>query len=158
MDITGLRTIFKTWLNSHLRIDKWGLGLPESMVDLLKPPSLATDRPASEMRVLTAGGGYEEDRLISSAVVLPFHIVYRFDSSITYSEIPLGEAENYLKFILDRIKTSDCFDESIRKIEPTGRVLIGEGANGDRLIKLEIELEIIYDSYAETKTSPYFGV
>lgn len=158
MDITGLRDIFKTWLAKYLRIDKWGLGLPESMVDLLKPPSLATDRPASEMRVLTASGGYEEDRLISSAVVLPFHIVYRFDSSITYSEIPLGEAENYLKYLLDKIKTSDCFDDNIRKIEPSGRVLIGEGSNGDRLIKMEIELEITYDSYAEVKTSSYFGV
>ena len=154
MNIGELRAILKKWLSSKLRIDIWGLGLPDSVQSDV-PPSIGLDKPALD--ILFEDSGYGKDRLIVIESTIPFQIIYRFDASWKYDRLPRGEAETLLNQILFSLQAPTCLNEDIELVVPSGSVSIAEHKNGDQLIIFELDIKVKFQSENNPTISKYFS-
>lgn len=155
MNIGELRDILKSWLSRKLRIDLWGLGLPDSAESRDRPPSIGLDKPALD--IVFEDAGYGRDRLIIIESTIPFQIIYRFDASWKYSQLPRGEAESLLSQILFSVQAPTCLSEDIESITPSGSVSIAEHKNGDQLIIFELDIKVRFQSENIPVVSQYFS-
>lgn len=144
MNIGELRATLKTWLATKLRIDRWGLGLPDSIQDSDRPTSIGLDKPALDITFDSKGWG--KDRLILEDTIIPFQVIYRFDSSYQYNDLPRGEAETLLNQILFELQTPNCLSPDIELIDPSGSVSIAEHKNSDWLLIFELDIKVSFQS------------
>ncbi|KYC42064.1 hypothetical protein WA1_18860 [Scytonema hofmannii PCC 7110] len=156
MNIGELRSLFKEYLKSKLRIDRWGLGLPDSIQKSQEPPSIGLDKPALDIEI-TPGEGWGESRVSIVTTTIPFQVIYRFDSCYEYERLPRGEAEALLTQILTQLQTPSCLSPDIQQIEPSGSVSIAEHKNSDQLIIFEIDIKVTFESETNRKTSKFFS-
>ncbi|ALF52236.1 hypothetical protein ACX27_04220 [Nostoc piscinale CENA21] len=140
MNIGELRQELKTWLSGKLRIDCWGLGLPDSINSSDKPPSIGLDKPALDITFLESQG-FGKQRIVTTETVIPFQVIYRFDASWKYDDLPRSDAETILTQILFELQTPSCINFDISQLEPSGSVSIAEHKNGDKLLIFEIDIK-----------------
>lgn len=156
MDIGELRTSFKAYLEKRLRIDYWGLGLPDSASSSDKPPSIGLDKPALDIEFLSSEG-FGKSKTITTETTIPFQIIYRFDSSYSYNQLPRAEAETLLSQILFELQDSICINPDIESLQPSGSVSIAEHKNGDQLIIFEIDIKPQFKSENNPVVSQFFS-
>lgn len=137
-----LRAKLKEWLSQQLRIDRWGLNSPESVKDLRAPPSAGFDGKASGYSIVELlGTGETSSYLLETSI--PFQIVYRFDSSCTYTQIPRGSAEDILTTAFLKLQAhQSCLSPDIQGIESKGSVIVQEEPKSDWLLIFEIEFNV----------------
>ncbi|MEW6494508.1 MAG: hypothetical protein AB1589_18625 [Cyanobacteriota bacterium] len=156
MQLGELRGILKSFLAKKLRIDYWGLGLPDSIYSQDKPASVGLDKPALDI-VFNGSEGWGKDRTVVIETTIPFQIIYRFDASYKYQDLPRAEAESVLAQILFELQTPSCLNEDISSIEPSGSVSVAEHKNGDQLIIFELDIKTQFLSENSTILSGYFS-
>lgn len=140
-----LRSILTNYLNGFLRIDDWGLRIPEATRGEL-PSSMALDKPANNLVFADSGVGYGNSHQRYVSTTIPFQITYRLDSSYRYIELPRAEAENVLSEIILDLLSFDCLHRDIQELKPTGSVSVAEIKNGDWLIIIEIDFFVKFDA------------
>lgn len=156
MQLGELRTLLKNFLSRKLRIDYWGLGLPDSIHSQDKPTSVGLDKPALDI-VFTESVGWGKDRSVTVETTIPFQIIYRFDASYKYHNLPRAEAESILAQILFELQTPSCLSEDISLIEPSGSVSVAEHKNGDQLIIFELDIKTQFLSENNPVVNKYFS-
>jgi hypothetical protein len=156
MNIGELRTSLKKFLQSKLRIDVWGLGLPDSIHSPGKPTSIGLDRPALDI-VFLEREGWGSAQVAITETTIPFEIKYRFDSSHIYETIPRAEAESVLAQVLFELQTPSCLNQDIESIEPSGSVSVAQHKNGDWLILFELDIKAKFHSESNPVISKYFS-
>lgn len=155
MDIGELRILLKSFLSRKLRIDYWGLGLPDSVHSQNKPTSVGLDKPALDI-VFLESQGWGKDKTITIETTIPFQVIYRFDTSYKYEKLPRAEAESILTQILFELQTPSCLSQDINSIEPSGSVSIAEHKNGDQLIIFELDIKTQFLSENNLIVNSYF--
>ncbi|MBD2364527.1 hypothetical protein H6G36_25695 [Anabaena minutissima FACHB-250] len=155
MNIGELRAILKAWLATKLRIDRWGLGLPDSIQDSDRPTSIGLDKPALDINFDNKGWG--QDRLILVETTIPFQVIYRFDSSYQYDLLPRGEAETLLNQMLFELQAPNCLHQDIELVEPSGSVSIAEHKNSDWLLIFELDIKVQFQSESNRINNQYFS-
>lgn len=148
MTIGKARLYLIDWLSHRMRIDRWGLGLPENVEDDNKPASIGLDKPALNLEIISSEG-WEDGKVCQIAAVLPFQVIYRFSSANTYSQIPRSQAEDLLSNLLIAAKDHNCFPEYFNTVEPSGSVSVAEIKNSDQLLLFEIDFSVVVESMVE---------
>lgn len=138
MSVGELRLFLKTWLENRIRIDKWGLNLPDSIDATNKPTSIGLDKPALNV-VVTSSEGWGEDKVSIIETTIPFQIIYRFSSAYQYSSIPRADAETILANLLIEAASPNCLPGYILSLDVSGSVSVAEHKNGDQLLLFEID-------------------
>jgi hypothetical protein len=138
MSVGDLRIFLKSWLASRVRIDKWGLSLPDSVDSIDSPTSIGLDKPALNIAVLSSEG-WGNDKVAIIETTIPFQIIYRFSSTYDYEGIPRAEAETVLTNLLIEASESNCLPGYILSLNVSGSVSVAEHKNGDQLLLFEID-------------------
>jgi hypothetical protein len=138
MSVGDLRTFLKSWLSSRIRVDKWGLSLPDSIDATNKPTSIGLDKPALNIVVISSEG-WGEDKVAIIETTIPFQIIYRFSSAYQYNSIPRADAETILANLLIETASQNCLPAYILSLDMSGSVSVAEHKNGDQLLLFEID-------------------
>jgi hypothetical protein len=138
MSVGELRTFLKSWLSKRIRIDKWGLSLPDSIDATNKPTSIGLDKPALNISVIKSEG-WGSDKVAVVETTIPFQIIYRFSSAYQYNNIPRADAETLLSNLLIETDGSNCLPSYILSLRMSGSVSVAEHKNGDQLLLFEID-------------------
>lgn len=138
MSVGELRTFLKSWLSNRIRIDKWGLNLPDSIDFTNQPTSIGLDKPALNITVISSEG-WGEDKTAIIETTIPFQIIYRFSSAYQYNNIPRADAETALSNLLIETDGSNCLPAYILSLQLSGSVSVAEHKNGDQLLLFEID-------------------
>jgi hypothetical protein len=138
MSVGELRTFLKGWLANRIRIDKWGLNLPDSIDASNSPTSIGLDKPALNIAVISSEG-WGEDKVAIVETTIPFQIIYRFSSTYNYESIPRADAETILTNLLIEASEPNCLPGYILSLNISGSVSVAEHKNGDQLLLFEID-------------------
>lgn len=140
-----LRAKLKEWLSQQLRIDRWGLNLPESVKDLRAPPSSGLDGNTSGYSIVEVTGTGETSSYLLQTKI-PIQVEYRFDSSHSYTTIPRSQAEDKLTYILLNLHAHyACLSPDIQEIEGTGNVLLNEQNKSDWILSFVFQFDVKFN-------------
>lgn len=145
MSLGELRIFLKNWLSNRIRVDKWGLNLPDSIDATNKPTSIGLDKPALNISIVS-GEGWGEDKVAIIETTIPFQIIYRFSSAYQYNDIPRAEAETALANLLVEAISPNCLPDYILNLDVSGSVSVAEHKNGDQLLLFEIDFLVKIES------------
>lgn len=136
-----IRSKLIDWLAENVRVDARGLNLPESIRDFERPPSIGLDLKASEFELDTLEQDLNPGEFVVSASI-PLQVIYRFDNSYRYTDIPRGLAESILvASILKLIKHPHCIDPDVVSLIARGSVTVREETKGDWLLIISFEID-----------------
>lgn len=140
MNLVTLRQTLKNYLSAHLRIDRWGVGLPANISDDKNPPSIAIDEPGKfEESGFFQGQGSPTPVIVSAT--FPFQVLYRFSSIYKYDQLPRGELEAKLvelRIILRMSVGCELDDVISGSFKTTSSVAIAQQENKDWLLVCKI--------------------
>ncbi len=92
MNVAELREELKNLVASRIRIDGWGVNMPENEDNPERPASIGLDEPATFTREGSLPGQSSPHPVIVTAT-FPFQILYQFGSYYSYNQIPRGTLE-----------------------------------------------------------------
>lgn len=158
MLVGDLRTLLINFLGTNLRIDEWGLGLPQSVRNFNSPPSIGLDKPALDLIFLDDEAGFGESFYKCAETTIPMQVIYRFDNSYKYADLPRAEAENILSGIILKLLACECLHPDIQLIKPAGSVSIAETKSSDWLLIFEIDFFVKFQTSHEQEKSKLFQI
>jgi len=136
VNVATLRQTLKNYLSAHLRIDRWGVGLPANISDSQAPPSIAIDEPGKfEESGFFQGQG--SPTAVTVAATFPFQVLYRFNSIYKYDQLPRGELEAKLmelRTILRQAVACELDDVLPGSFKTNSSVAIAQQENKDWLL------------------------
>ncbi|MDJ0705119.1 MAG: hypothetical protein QNJ46_17695 [Leptolyngbyaceae cyanobacterium MO_188.B28] len=135
------RPTLRAFLESQIRIDKWGLNFPDDVEDLENPPSIAREEPLADLSSENFFAGQGGPTPVTATLRCPYTIIFRFSSSLQYHQLPIGEAETNVLRILSVLQNEPyCVHEHFEEIAAEGRVVVAEAENRDWLITYQLTI------------------
>ncbi len=143
---TKIRKAIKQTLVSNLRIDSFGLNKPESIRDVTKPPSIASEMASGSWTIqdmLGTGNG----SLFNCKTTLSYEIVFRLDSSYKYTDIDRGVAEGVgLLLCIKMRQAPECIEPGILELDPSFKFIISEETNNDWLVVFQFDFSLTFEA------------
>lgn len=159
MQASDIRLNFRKALGDWFRIDSWSIGLPDEIVDFDKPPSVAREKPISEVQSIerTLHGVRNAAYVIRQK--LSYQVLYRLPSTLTYEEILLkyrSEFEDQTTSFCAWVKHNPELLK-LNTAEPNAKVSCPELRSGDWLLSNTIEFVVTYESAYVEACKQRFG-
>lgn len=150
VDINQVRQRLKSFIAQYLRIDEWGIDMPQNISDPRHPPSIALDEPAKLDETGYFDAGLGTPTPVTVTVTFPFQILYRFPSVYRYDQLPRGELEAKVlevRSLLRQHLLCDLDDVEPETFKSTGSVAIARQENKDwiAVCKLSFSFEMLCD-------------
>lgn len=140
-----IRKAIRETLVKTIRIDKFGLNKPESIRDITKPPSVASEG-ASGSWVISEILGSGSGSTFNLKTTLSYEVLFRLDNSYKYTDIDRGLAEGIgLLFCIQLKQSPECLDPSIIELEPSMKLIIQEETNNDWLVVFQFDIDVVFE-------------
>jgi hypothetical protein len=139
-----LRIRYKAYLAKNLRINDWGLNFPANVEDVNQPPSIAREDPVTDnIAIVELADGVGDISWVQMR--LAYKVMYRFDRSKSYTDLPKAQAETLMLRMLQHLQANpECLDEDIREIKATGKITIAEVENNDWLLVYDFAFASVF--------------
>lgn len=112
-----VRASLRSWLESLVPVDEWGIGMPAEIYSYDRPPSKGREKPVTEfVGVLPQGG---DESILSEKIEL--QVVYRYPATQNYETL----TQNGRNQLEDAIATGichlcvhpECLGEDVREVK-----------------------------------------
>ena len=158
MKPSDVRNSMRSTLGKWFRIDAWSIGLPEEIKDFTKPPSIAREKPISELVSIDRPLNSVRNSAYLIRQKLSYQILYRLPNTLTYEEILTtyrGKFEDQTaSFCAWIVHNPECLN--FKTVDANAKVSCPELASKDWLLSSTIELQITYEStYSPTNNVPF---
>jgi hypothetical protein len=148
MNVAELREELKGLIASRIRIDNWGVNMPENDDNPESPASIGLDEPARFSREGLLPGQYSPNPVVVTAT-FPFQVLYQFGSYYTYNQIPRGvleakflELEVFLEHELPCLLGSELAPDSL-KLSSSVAIARAENKSWLAVCKFSIRLGLL---------------
>jgi hypothetical protein len=159
MNSSEVRLNMRRSLGDWFRIDSWSIGLPDEIVDFDTPPSVAREKPISEVLSIERPLHGIRNAAYVIRQKLSYQVLYRLPSTLTYEEILLQYRSSF-----EDQTTAFCawvkHNPELLKLntaEPSAKVSCPELRSGDWLLSNTIDFVVTYESDYINQVKSRFG-
>lgn len=159
MNASDIRTVFRKSLESWFRIDAWSIGLPDEIKDFDNPPSIAREKPISEVIAIerTLNSCRNSAYVIRQKV--SYQVLYRLPSTLNYEEILRdyrGAFEDQTISFCAWVKHNpECL--GLNTAEPNAKISCPELRSNDWLLSNTIDIIVTYEGSYGSDCKKQYG-